>query len=188
MGNILHYAQDLLQEPQTTALPAAFGRAGHNFASSGWAMERCFKVMRGGHGQQVQPANSVLAQLNDDPIEDWDAELGLEPPTIRFGSWNTVPWTVVSCRWKMAALQPWGRTGGGDDGAMVMEDRPTTLPTTRALAEVNWRGRGDMFKGIQSHELLRKPPSTSDGWHENARGVDDQIPPEDSEESIPSLA
>jgi hypothetical protein len=73
-------------------------------------MERCFKVMRGGHGQQVQPANSVLAQLNDDPIEDWDAELGLEPPTI----------------YKVRVM----KHGAMDCGELQMEDGSTTTMRT----------------------------------------------------------
>ena len=55
---------------------------------------------------------------------------------------------------------------GSEDGPMVMDGRPTTLPSTRATAEVTIEEARVVFKAIMGHEIFKKPPSTLDSWHE----------------------
>ena len=55
---------------------------------------------------------------------------------------------------------------GSEDGPMVMDGRPTTLPSTGATAEVTIEEARVLFKAVQGHEIFKKPPSTADSWHE----------------------
>ena len=124
--------------PQTTALRAATGRAGHKSGCVGRAMGSLQKSAKSERHVQLGFGWSPAA-LPDDPIEDF-SEPGLEPPK---------PEVQV----RMHGAMELGEV------PLVMDERPTSLPTTRApMAEMTKQEAKELFATIQGHELLRKPP------------------------------
>ena len=96
------------------------------------------RMLRQSHGKPSQE-RQALAAIRDDPIEDF-SEPGLEPPK---------PEVQV----RMHGAMELGEV------PLVMDERPTSLPTTRApMAEMTKQEAKELFATIQGHELLRKPP------------------------------
>ena len=102
-GNQVSASQDHLKNPQTTALRAATGRAGHKSGCFGRAMGSLHKSAKQGakgmglNGMCRLALVGHLQHFQMIPSKTF-RRLGSSRPNLRFGPRCTVPWSVVRFR------------------------------------------------------------------------------------------